>query len=74
MYIYVMNFKCTYSFILDRKLKILLLPYLGRDRSVTAAEISNTYQFVTLSLRLNPAVTWSVCYTFRNAQLVTSCL
>jgi len=30
-------------------LKILLLSYPGTDRSVTAAEVSNTYQIITLS-------------------------
>jgi len=53
-----MDVKFTHGFILVRNLKILLLPYPGRDRSVTAAaEVNNTYQFITLSLRLNPAVT-----------------
>jgi len=70
----VMNVKFTHGFILDRNLNILLLSYPGRDRSVTAAEVSNTYQFITLSLRLKPAVTWSDRYTFRNAWLVTSTL
>jgi len=59
---------------LDRNLNILLLPYPGRDLSLTAAEISNTYKFITLPLCLNPAVTWSFRYTFRNTWLVTSTL
>jgi len=50
-----MNVKFMHGFILD--LKILLLPYPGRDWSLTAAEISNTYQFITLSLYLNLAET-----------------
>jgi len=52
-----MNVKFTHGFILDRKLKILLLPYPGRDHSVTAAEVSNNHQFIALSLSLNTAVT-----------------
>jgi len=52
----VMNVKFMHGFILDRN-SILLLLYPGRDWSLTAAEISNTYQFITLSLYLNPAVT-----------------
>jgi len=67
-----MHVKFTHGFILDRNLEIVLLSYSGSDRPVTAAEVSNTYQFITLSLRLNPAVTWSDRYTFRNAWLVTS--
>jgi len=69
-----MRVKFTHGFILCRNLKIVLLFYPGRDRSVTAAEVSNTYQFIALLLRLNPAVTWSDRYTFRNARLVTSTL
>jgi len=49
--------KFTHGFILAGNLKILLLSYPGTDRSATAAEVSNTYQFITLSLHLNPAVT-----------------
>jgi len=52
-----MYVKFTHGFIFDRNLKILLLPYPERDRSVTTAEVSNTYQFIILSLRLKPAVT-----------------
>jgi len=68
----VMHVKFTHGFLLGRNFKILLLSYSGRDRSVTAAQVSNTYQFITLLLRLNPAVTWSDHHTFRNAWLVTS--
>jgi len=53
----VMHVKFTHGFMLDGNLNILLLSYPGRDRSVTAAAISITCQFITLSLRLNPAVT-----------------
>ena len=52
----VMFVKFTHGFILDRNLKIVLLSYPGRDQSVTAAAVSNAYQFITLSLCLNPAV------------------
>jgi len=52
-----MHVKFTHGFILGRNLKILLLSYPGRDRSVTATEVSNNYQFISLSLCLNPAVT-----------------
>ena len=38
-----MHVKFTRGFILGRNLKILLLSYPGIDRSVTAAEVSNTY-------------------------------
>ena len=55
-YANVMNVKFTHGFMLERNLKNLLLPYPGSHRSLTAAEISNTYQFITLSLYLNPAV------------------
>jgi len=43
-----MHVKFTHGFILGWNLEILLLSYPGRDRSVTAAEFSNTYQFITL--------------------------
>jgi len=62
-----MHVKLTHGFILARNLNILLPSYSGRDRSVTAAQVSNTNQFITLLLRLNPAVTSSDRYTFRNA-------
>lgn len=52
-----MNVKCTYGIKLAINLEILLLSYPGRGRSVTAVKVSNTYQFITLLLRLNPAVT-----------------
>ena len=66
--------KFTHEFILGRNLEILLLSYPERDRSVTAAKVSNTYQFITLSLRLNATMTWSDHYTFKNAWLVTCTL
>jgi len=53
----VMHVKITHGFIIGRHLKMLLLSYSGRARSVTAAQVSNTYQFITLLLHLNPAVT-----------------
>ena len=56
MHYSVMYIKFTHGFILDRNLNILLISYPERDRTVTAAEVSNTYQFITL-LCLNPAVT-----------------
>ena len=59
----VLHVKFTHEFILGRNLEILLFSYPGRDRSVTAAAVSNTCQFIALSLRLNPAVH----YTYRNA-------
>jgi len=67
-----MNVKFTHE--LGRNLEGLLLLYPGRDRSVTAAKVSNTYQFMALSLRLSPAMSWSDHYAFRNAWLVTSTL
>jgi len=48
-------------------LKMLLFSYPGRDRSVTAAEVSNTYQFITLSTMLEPGSDLINRYTFRNA-------
>jgi len=53
------------NFLLDRDLKILFLLYPGRDRSVTASGVSNTYQFITLPLCLNPALTWSIVILLR---------
>jgi len=41
-----MHIKFTH--ILGRNLEMLLLSYPGRDRSVTTAEVSITYQFITL--------------------------
>jgi len=38
-----MDVKFTHGFVLDINLEILLLSYPGRDRSVTAAEVNNTY-------------------------------
>ena len=65
-------YKCW--FILDRKLK-KNFSSISRKRSVTySRKLSNTCQFITFSLCLNPAVTWSVHYTFRNAWLGTSSL
>jgi len=43
-----MSNKFTIGFILGRNLEILLFLYPGRDHPVTAAEVSNTYQFITL--------------------------
>ena len=43
-----MHVKFTYKFILGRNLETLLLSYPGRDHSVTAAEVSSIYQFITL--------------------------
>ena len=53
----VMNATFTYWFILDRKLKTLLLPYPGRDQSLTAAKSAIPIRSITLSLCLNPVVT-----------------
>jgi len=53
----VMHVKFTHRFILGRNLKIVLIPYPGRDPLFTAAEVTNVYQFITLLLRLNTAVT-----------------
>ena len=44
-YAYVLHIKFTHVIILGRNLEILLLSYPGRDRSVAAAKVSNTYQF-----------------------------
>jgi len=44
----IMHIKFTRGFILGRNLGILLLSYPGRDQSVTAAKVNNTYQFITL--------------------------
>jgi len=52
-----MRVKLSHGFILRRNLKILLHFYPGRDRSVTAAEVSKSYQFIALLLRLNMALT-----------------
>jgi len=52
-----MHVKFTHGLMLGTNLEILLHSYPAGDRSVTAAQVSNTYQFITLLLRLNPAVT-----------------
>jgi hypothetical protein len=67
----VTHVKVKHGFILGRKLRILLLSHSGRDRSVRAAQVSITCQLITLSLRLNPAVTLSDRYSCANARLVT---
>jgi len=43
-----MHVKFTHKIILGRNLEILLLLNSGRDRSFTAATVSNTNQFITL--------------------------
>ena len=52
-----MHVKCTYIFVLGRNLETLLLLNPGRDPPITATKVRNTYEFITLSLRLNPTVT-----------------
>jgi len=43
-----MHIKFAHVFILGRNLELSLLSHPGRERSVTVAEVSNTYQFITL--------------------------
>jgi len=46
----VMNVKFTYWFILDRKLKLLLLSYPGRDQSLTATNSTILVSLLLLTM------------------------
>jgi len=43
----------VHGFILGRNLELLLLSFPGRELSVTAGEVSNTYQFIILYYTLH---------------------
>ena len=64
---YVMHIKFTYVFVLDRNFEILILwiqEEIVQSQPLKSAVLTS----------LNPAVTWSDHYTFKNAWRVSSSL